>query len=44
MRAASMATTVGEIILGIEFTDGIEVLVVSSNRCRLNPPVTKIWR
>jgi hypothetical protein len=31
-----------KIILGIKFTDGIECQIASSNRCRLNPSVTKI--
>ena len=31
-----------KLILGVKFTDGIEVVsIASSNRCRLTPPVTK---
>ena len=34
-----------KLILGVKFTDGIEVLkIASSSRCRLIPSVTKVRR
>jgi hypothetical protein len=33
-----------KLILGVKFTDGIEVVKSQSSRCRLIPSVTKIRR